>query len=142
MFSHRALIRSVFSWIKGFRMGLILRKSGPVQARQRGTGICHAAQARARRSYQTVNESGSPHLPGLRETVLDAEATSEDRSSTDAAGVPAALGTASIVPDGCTFLCKKTIDPGEENWAGKEEYRGAKEGRKEDDRMAVIGLPY
>jgi hypothetical protein len=90
----------------------------------------------ARRSYQTVNESGSPHLPGLRETVLDAEATSEDRSSTDAAGVPAALGTASIVPDGCTILCKKTIDPGEEDWAGKEEYRGAEKGRKEDDWTA------
>jgi hypothetical protein len=76
---------------------------------------------------------------GLREAVLDAEATSEDRSSTDAAGIPAALGTASIVPDGCTFLCKNAIDPGEDNWAGKEEYRDAKEGRKEDDCMAVIG---
>ena len=95
--------------------------AGLQHARQRGTGICHAAQARARRSYQTINESGSPHLPGLRETVLDAEATSEDRSSTDAAGVPAALGIASIVPDGRTCLCKETIDPGEEDWVGTEE---------------------
>ena len=71
-----------------------------------GSHLRGNAQARARRSYQTINESGSPHLPGLRETVLDAEATSEDRSSTDAAGVPAALGTASIVPDGSAELCE------------------------------------
>jgi hypothetical protein len=68
----------------------------------------------------------------LWETVLDAEASSEDRPSTDAAGLPAALGFTAIVPDGRTFLCKKTIDHCQENWAGTEEYRRAKDGCKED----------
>ena len=68
-------------------------------------------------------------LPGLRETVLDAEATSEDRSSIDAAGVPAALGTASIVPYGRTVLCKTTIDPGEKVRTRSKRFDGAENAR-------------
>ena len=70
-----------------------------------------------------------PNLPGLRETVLDAEATSEDRSSIDAAGVPAALGTASIVPYGRTVLCKTTIDPGEKVRTRSKRFDGAENAR-------------
>src|SRR5262249_16563845 len=85
---------------------------GPGQGRRSGG---EAATARPRGGCEEVRACRSDHLPRLRQKLLDAQASPDDGPQADAGRVPAAMGTAVVLPDGGPELCESPFLVGEED---------------------------
>ena len=84
------------------------------------TDNCCPAEARTGGGGAAFGSCRLHCLPGLRQALLDVEATPDDRSQADARAVPAAMGVATLISLGRTQLRKDKIGTGEEDRIGTE----------------------